>query len=281
MSALAPSELQARKRPFVVLGVALARAFCGFCLAYPLAALVEQSGIGQRAQGDRALFEGGGYLLLELARLQGPALMATARGLLPMLLLGLVLTAICNAVLLVTINESERLKSVGWLSLSLSCVPALCAIAVAALIAQGACMLVGALMADAVPNWLGRPQLTTALQAGAWLVALLVAGALGGLADLTRASLVRSRETLPQALARAWSCLQAQPIRACFGWVPYGLPFVAAALLAYALTGAIDVSRDGAWRVAAVFVVHQLVIVVSVAARASWFARALRLVASA
>jgi hypothetical protein len=46
------------------------------------------------------------------------------------------------------------------------------------------------------------------------------------------------------------------------------------------LSGLIDVSRPGAWRLVAVFAAHQLVIVTSLAARAGWFARALRLVAT-
>lgn len=281
MSALAPGELRARNRPFVVLAVAFVRAVCGLCLAFPLASLVEQSGVGQRAEGDRALFQGGGYLLVELLRLHGTSLAAAARGLLPVLALGLLLTAACNAVLLVTINARERLSSLPWLSLSLSRMPALSVLGLGTVIAQGLIVLLGALAADSVPNWLDRPQLSSALQAVAWLLTLLAAGGLGGFADLTRAALIREQATLPHALVRAWTCAKARPIRAHFGWLPYALPLLAAALLAYALTGALDVSRPGAWRVAMVFCLHQLVILVSVAARAAWFARALRFVAAA
>ena len=97
MTPLGPSEMRARRRPFVVLSIAGVRLLLGLCLALPLASLVAESGVGQSPRGDRALFEGGGYLLLEVLRVQGANLAATARGLVPLLLLGLLVTAACNA----------------------------------------------------------------------------------------------------------------------------------------------------------------------------------------
>ena len=51
-------------------------------------------------------------------------------------------------------------------------------------------------------------------------------------------------------------------------------------LLAGKLTEIIDVARPGAWRVACFFAIHQLVVLSSLTARATWYARALRLVAT-
>jgi hypothetical protein len=279
MTALGPGEIRARKRPLLLLTIAGLRILTGFCLALPLSALVSSSGVGLRAEGDRALFEGGGYLLLDLVRLQGSNLVAVMRGLLPLLLLGLLLTAACNAALLVALNARERLKSLSWLASAWARLPALVVLGAGTAVAQGLVIIVGALGSDAVPAWLARPQLTTALQALVWLVTLLLAAGVGGFADSTKASLVRYDAGLPEGLARAWRCLLRRPIRACFGWLPYAAAFVVSVLLVTKLTEAIDVSRAGGWRIMAVFSAHQLVIVTSVALRAAWFARALRFVA--
>ena len=50
--------------------------------------------------------------------------------------------------------------------------------------------------------------------------------------------------------------------------------------IAAQLTGWLDVSRPGTWRITLVFVAHQLVVLASVALRAAWYARALRLTAT-
>ena len=124
MNALGPGEIRARRRPFVVLAIAGLRILSGFCLAWPLASLVASSGVGLRPEGDRALFEAGGYLLLELLRLQGGALTAASRGLVPVLLLGLVLTAACNAALLVALNaNADKGACNGYGAFSVSGLP--------------------------------------------------------------------------------------------------------------------------------------------------------------
>src|SRR4051812_27912095 len=114
MSALGPGEIAARRRPWVIAAIASIRLICGFCLTWPLSSLLASSGIGLFTQGDRALFEGGGYLLLELLRLQGSALSAVLHGLLPIFGVGLVLTAACNAALLVALNTRGRLSRSDW-----------------------------------------------------------------------------------------------------------------------------------------------------------------------
>ena len=280
MTALGPGDMRARHRPFVVLAIAGLRLLAGFCLAWPLAALISTSGVGLRAEGDRALFEGGGYLLLELVRLQGGALAAAARGLVPVFVLGLMLTAACNAALLVALNLRERLAVRAWLAKALDRLPALLVLGAGTALGQLVLVVAGVFATAAVPEPLAKPVATSLAQAALWLLVGLLAGALGGFSDVVKASLVRHESRLVDGLSRAFSCLRHSPIRASFGWFPFALAFVVAALGAAQLTERLDVSRPGAWRVAAVLLVHQMVIVVSVAARAAWFARALRLVAT-
>ena len=280
MIALGPGQIGARRRPLLILSLAGMRILAGFCLAWPLGALVAQTGVGLRAEGDRALFEGGGYLLLELVRLRGGQLEAVARGLLPVLALGLVLTAACNAALLVGLNLRGRLQLRELFSRAAERLPRLVVLGGGTALGQILLILAGTIAVSSVPDALARPVATTAAEVLLWLAVALAAGALGGFSDIVKASLVRHEAPLIEALSLAFKCLRHLPVRASFGWVPYAAAFVALALLAGRLTEIIDVARPGAWRVGCVFAVHQLVVLSSVAARAVWYARALRLVAT-
>jgi hypothetical protein len=277
MTALEPSEISARRRSAVVLALALLRLCGGFILAFPLSSAISSSGIGLRDGGDRALFAGGGYVLLELFRLHGDALAATARGLLPLFALGLALTGAGNVALLVALNVRERLQLGPWLSHAFALLPAQLVVAAGASLAKLALLVIGAMAVASVPESLAKPVVASAAQLAVFAPFVLLCGAVGGFEDLTKASLVRHAAPLADGVERAWSTLRKRPISGSLGWIPYALPFGLVALAAAQLVDLLDVSRAGSWRVAAVFGLHQLVIGVSVACRAAWFARALRL----
>lgn len=280
MSAVGPAGLRARAHPWLILCVAALRAGAGLCLAWPLASLLASSGIGARSEGDRALFEAGGYLLLEVARVQGPALMAAAHGLLPLLGVSLASSTLCNALLLVGLNQSERW---GWSELArraLERTPQLLAITAGAGLAQVVLVAIGSALVAALPEPLAKPVLATLVQGGAWLGVALLIGAVGGTADVAKASLVRHEARLSEALAHAAQVARRRPLLSGWGFVPYSLPFLLGVALAARLTEALDVSKTGWWRVLLVFVLHQMVIVLAVAMRAAWYARTLRLTAT-
>jgi hypothetical protein len=276
---LGPGEIRARKRPGVILALAAVRLGVGFCLAFPVASLIAASGIGERVEGDRALFEAGGYLLLELLRTQSVGLSAAIRGIFPLFLVGLTLTVASNAALLVALNMRERLKLRTWLASTVERVPPLLALSAGTALAQGAVLLVGGVAADALPSSATAPVRSSIAQLAVWALAALVAGALGGFADVVKAALVRHQATLGDALSQALACAVRAPLRTGFGWLPYAALFLLAVAAASQVTTFCDVSRSGAWRVAVVFGVHQLVVVSSVALRAGWYARALRIAA--
>jgi hypothetical protein len=280
VSALGPGDIWARQRPWVIAAIAAVRLSCGFCLTLPIASLLASAGVSPRPEGDRALFEGGGYLLLELLRLQGAALGATFRGLLPLFGVGLLLTAVCNAALLVALNTGGRLSRSDWLWRTAARVPGIVLLGLATALAQLVLVVVAVLVSGAVPEPLASPMATTLGQASVWLVAAVLGGALGGFADVARAALVRYETGLMPGLARALSSLRHRPFRSCFGWVPYALCLLLAAGAGAQVASALDVSRPGAWRVALVFLVHQAIVLAAVALRAGWFARALRLIAT-
>lgn len=276
MTPLQAQEISAFRRPWLLLLLTLFRLGSGLLLAFPLACVVSGSGIGMRDEGDRALFEGGGYLLLEVLRLQGGALAATARGLLPVLAACLVLTGAANVALMLALNAGGPLRAGEWLSRALRLLPAQLTITASTALAKLALLLLGAMAVGAAPEWLAKPVDTSLVRLAAFLPFALLCGAVGGFEDLAKASLVRHPAPLAEGLGRAWDRLRRRPLTNGFGWVPYAALFVLVGLAAAQLVGVLDVSRAGAWRVAAVLLVQQLVIATGVACRAAWFARALR-----
>ncbi|HKY38314.1 MAG TPA: hypothetical protein VJN18_20365 [Polyangiaceae bacterium] len=280
MTPLGPGEMRAHARPFVVLAIAGLRLVCGLCLAWPLAALLAESGASQTGRGDRVLFESGGYLLLEVLRVAGPDLLAVAHGLIPLVLLGLLLMAACNAALMLALNLRGKLALIVWVSQAAARVPAFVVVGLGSGLTQLVCALLGALLIDTVPETMTRPAATTALQLALWLLLSLVLGAVGSFSDVVKAALVRHEAGVAHALTHAARCARRAPLRTCLGFLPYALAFLVALWGASKLTSLLDVSAPGAWRVALVFGLHQAVIICSVALRAAWFARALRLAAS-
>jgi hypothetical protein len=193
---------------------------------------------------------------------------------------GLLLGAACNTALLVALEVREPLGSLPWLARAWARLPAQLAVAAGAgltklLLSVGAGLAVGA-----VPDWQTGPVMTSAAQAASALPFVLLVGAVGGFEDVTKAGLVRYDSPLEEGVGRALASARRQPLRVCFGWLPYAALFGLVAFGASELASVVDVSQPGAWRVAAVFLSHQLVVVVGVACRASWFARALRLISS-
>lgn len=277
MIALGPDEVRARRRPLAILAVAGLRLLSGFCVALPLASLVAESGIGARAEGDRALFEEGGYLLLEVLRLQGPNLSAALLGLLPVVALGLALTAACNLTLFVALNFEGRLQLQAWLAHAGRALPGFLLLSAATAALQAALFLAGSIATAGLPDMMARPVAATALEASVWLSIAALAGALGGLSDVAKASMVRHGSGASASIENAVRSAKSSPIACCFGWLPPAGALLLAVGAAAELTSALDVARPGGLRVALVFLVHQLVIVASVWLRAAWFARASRL----
>lgn len=98
----------------------LGRTLLGFLVALPVSAAIGASGVSALPQADRALFEPGGLLLLELVRTEGRSLPA-ALGVSGWLLLsfGLALGAVSNALLFrASWLRQEPLKSAVYGSLS-------------------------------------------------------------------------------------------------------------------------------------------------------------------
>jgi hypothetical protein len=107
---------------------------------------------------------------------------------------------------------------------------------------------------------------------------LLVVAALGTVRDLASAACVREALGARRALFDGVATFARFPLRVARGVAPPAAAALGLVLLAAWLTGVLDVARPGAWRVAAVLLVHQLAVLGLVLCRAWWLGHALGLV---
>lgn len=255
------------------------RGAAGLLLASPVVAAVASTGIARFPEGDRLLFEPGGLMLAEVARSLWSAAVPLIRAeLVTGLALGVALI-VPYALLLVALSGRASSAAALW-SEVVTRVPSLLALHGLTLLAQG-----GALLALGTVAFQLRGALVGATSRGADLVLVggallggLLALGLGALRDLASAACVHGSLSSRAALADGVTALRRLPGRVLYGWAP---PLGAGAALVGAgalLTGALDVSRPGAWRVALVLAVHQAVLLGRCLCRAFWLRRALGLV---
>ena len=262
----------------VLLDFAL-RGAAGLVLASPVVAAIASTGIPRFPEGDRLLFEPGGLMLVEVARALWSAAMPLVRAeLVTGLLLGMVLL-VPYSLVLVALERRAGTAGELW-GEAITRVPPLLALHGLALLTQGGAILAAVALALEL-----REGLVGATSRGADLVAALVLllGALLVLAlavfrDLASAACVQGSVRSNEALARGFSTLRRAPGRVLRGWVG-PLAAVVGLLVAGAwLTGRVDVSRAGAWRIGVVLVVHQAVLFARSVCRAWWLGKALVLV---
>lgn len=240
-------------------------------VALPVASVLGASGVRSWPGGDTRLFADGGLLLLEALVSQRAELAALAAPLLWGLLVAsfaalgpewLVLRALGPRPP-ATPRGFGRLVALGaatWgLRLGLS---------VATLLFAGA---LRAGLSGARDERLPDLAAVSVLALG-----LLLQGGISVLRDLG-ASEIAARHTRPQrALARALGCLRASAPRLAATYAGLALLTLAAVTLGAAAADALDVGSGGGARLAAVFGVHQLVLLLLLAARAAWLWRCRR-----
>lgn len=267
-----------------VLAVALdfaLRAAAGLVLASPLLAAVASTGITRFPEGDRLLFEPGGLMLVEVARTLSSAVVPLLQA---ELVMGLVLAlglVVPYAVLLVALSRREPRTLSELFGTALTRVPPLVALQGLTLLAESAALLALATFAAGLRETLVG---ATSRRADLVFLAVLALGGLvllglGALRDLSSAACVEETLGSPAALRRGVASLLRAPGAVCSG---FGAALVAAGACVAAgalLTGALDVGRPGAFRVALVLLVHQAVLLGRSVVRAFWLHRALGLVA--
>jgi hypothetical protein len=246
-------------------------------VAYPVTKTLTAFGATMHADGDRSLFESGGFRLLESLRLGGPSLAAAAEsGMLVggfLAVLGLLPLAGC-----LTILEEPSRGSGDVAKHAVEHFPTFLKLGAATIFAQGIICAVAAAVAPTLSGFAGviRNERTRDLVV---VLALLPAGAavlaLGIWQDFARAAAVRGAARTIDAVRGGWAALVRRP---------------AAALRAYAVTAAfagaavgvsttavslVDVSRPGALRVIATVALHQAALLAIAALRVLWLSIAL------
>jgi len=255
------------------------RAAAGLILASPVIAAIASTGIPSFPEGDRLLFEPGGLMLVEVARaLWSAAIPLVRTELVTGLLLGMALLVPYSLVLVAL--KRRVVTTVELCGEAVSRVPSLLALHGLTLLTQGGAILATATVASGL-----RTSLVGATSRGADLVvvALLLLGGLlvlglAMLRDLASAACVEESVGSRVAVGRGFAALLRSPGGVLRAWAgPLATVVVLVAASAW-LTGKVDVSRAGAWRVGVVLLAHQAVLFARSVCRAWWLGRALALV---
>jgi hypothetical protein len=248
-------------------------------IAYPLSQAVEAHGIAQFPGGDAVLFEPGGARLIELLRIGRSALTASVES---AVVLGIVV-ALVNllplAAVMVRLDNASLGFGACW-SRALSHAPPFVLLFGLSLLAQAILLFIALSFAasglEALRLLVGPRGADFSIIAGGTLTLGLVA-AVGVLQDLARAHVVSREERAFSALRPAAATLLRHPVRVLLGWAgPALISLIVVAAAAWAV-GALEVEQDSAWRLLAVFAVHQCAAFVMVLSRLAWLERALAL----
>ncbi len=256
------------------------RVVAAFVVAFPAAQTIGKIAASFPG-GDRALFEPGGFYLLEALRLGGAPVPGALEG---AAVVGALLAFVGLFPLAVALEVLRRPSAslADAVRRGAARFPTFAVVGAVTVLAQTAVITLASAVLGALPfhsflNERNADGLLVVLAA----VPALVVFALGVVEDLVRAELVSGAEAWVPALLRALRTLRFRPgdvLRRL--WLPsLGAPLLALGAM-FATTG-IDVSRPGAVRISTVFVMHQLVVLGIVVLRTGWFRGALALADSA
>jgi hypothetical protein len=274
--------MRARRCPKAIVAVWAWEALFGTALAWPFAAIV-QSAYGSHPRADAVLWEPGGLALLDLVVRRQPALGALVAHVATVVLLALVLGLLPSAALFACVGfTTPDRKSPTLRDAFLAAIPAfgpsavLFATALVFDVSLGAAAWAGAGLADeGFERALGEvaaDAIALSLVVACWAVA----GVAGVLQEVGRAAVVRFRVGAPEGLRTALRALAMAPTALLWSWGWRMLASVVPVALGGLLAGRIG-GRGGSSLIV-LLVMHQLIILVRAALRASWFARAMRAV---
>jgi hypothetical protein len=265
----------AHERPAAVAFYFGYRALASLVVAAPLSVFVARV-VGEYPRGDAILFDPGGLMLSELARLSALAAAALAVQLGVGALLTAALGLVPLAVLLAALSQGGPLSAQavgGRAARALGPLALLWGIALAAQVAAAALVLLPGTKLCAELLVLPRNRDLAAIAVAA--VALVPVAALGLVHDLARVAVVGEQRGFYMAVSRGLDALRAAPLAAAWAWASRG------ALTVVALAG-------GAWgvhlagtsngpSVAAAFAAPLAAFAAAAYLRASWLAAAFRL----
>ena len=246
----------------------------------PTLAALSDVGVGRLPAGDRALFEPGALLLLEVVRVGRTRLIGGLESSALSAVFASLLTLPVAAALMVRLERPERRAWGPWLAGAVHPLPSFLMLGgVTTLCRAGVLVLLGFSAVryhDVVLLAFGRKPADLTLLAAA-LVAMLLLALLGALQDLARAVVVTQRVDGYSALQRGLLLARRHTPRWLLPWSAAAGGTLAAVLIV-AMAGAVfDLGRSDAGIAAARFLVCQTAVVIALASRIWWFDRALRL----
>jgi len=262
----------------------LVRLLSAWVVASPLTRLLSSFGASQHPRGDAILFEPGGVWLGEALLLSRTFLLSELRG------SALVCIALCFvalvplATLLEALNDRASRPLSEVIGRGFGRLGSFGLLAGATLAIQGAVLGLALLGAGAL-----RHRLISSVDERAsdlWALGLAAFGVLvvllvGVFQDLCRAAIVHDDVGLLASVRRAFGVARQRGASSVGAWASTALLGLASVLFAARIVAALDVARAGQWRVVAVAVVHQLVVLALIMLRATWLARTLELTSEA
>ena len=267
------------ERPRAVLLYFACQAAFALVFAVGATALVAGTGVTHFAHGDRTLFEPGGLLLTETLGRVLPLVPGHAASGLALGTLALVLLLVPHGALVAALARPAGEGTSRLFGYAVEKLSTLLSLTGTALLLQVLLLAASGLLAAAVRNAAfgsARASDGAGLLVVAAGVALVVA--VGVLRDLARAAAIDGDLAARGAAGLGIAVLLRLPRRVLFAWAPPAARGVVLVGLGAWLVGAIDVSRDGGWRVVSVFLVHQLIALGLLALRALWLGRSVTLV---
>jgi hypothetical protein len=260
------------------------RTVAGLLLALPVMNAIQASGVTQWPEADRLLFEPGAEVLMEVLVSQRASLVASITPTLAMLAIIAVLALGPELLMLRAASSSRRYPSMPSpekpAPAARPLLQRLLTLGAATLIARALLAGLWLALAFTARSWFTSardPRIADMAFVGALGVGVLFQIAVSALRDLAAAAIVAGGLPVPDGVATALSKLRARSFGTCAAAFAVGILLVLAGAL---VAGAIDVSQPQSWRVAAVFVVHQAVVLGSIAVRAAWLSSAVGRVAS-
>jgi hypothetical protein len=275
------TAMRARRRPRALLVVVVWQALCGLFIAWPFAALVRDA-YGHHPRGDAVLFDPEGLALADLA-MRGDGVGAAFASAPLVLALSAVVGLVPMAALVVSIGHATLDRGApstrAAFERAIEAFGPLVRLLASFGVVQLALLALGIALATLTSTSLtGRLDDAAADLAGGMVFGAFVfaAGCVGVVHDVARCAAIRYRSGALDAIAKARRAMRPGPARVVWSWAWRG----AAGLVAVVVAGLVAHRLGGrlGWHVLALAIVHQSVVAWRTALRASWLARALRLV---
>ena len=275
---LAMDSIRARHHPRAVLALWAWEAALGLFLGSQVAS-VASAAYGRHPLGDSPLFSAGSLELMDLLRhsasARAPLISSLALSLALSHFGGLIPSAAVLAELGLATPDRRAPSARDALSRAFAAFPASVTTSLLASAVEALVLLSGGALASAAlgSSQLGEPAIDLRV-AGVLAIFVLAAGAVGVVADVARAAVVLYGGGALDSIEKAGAACRRRPFTLLWSYAwrlaASGLP------VAMGLFVTTRATREGTAAIGVILVLHQAIVLVRVALRASWMARSLR-----